>query len=282
MFLPFFFSYSLFSADFIYKPASLTEIAGPLQKVEGTQFERFLKPYEIQRLSENVYWVSTLLYNVTVVVGPHSVLLIDAPLGRGKNILEAIEKITNKPVRKLVYSHAHKDHIGDALLISKKAKHNFEILATKEVYDELIANKMDIPLPTIIVDKFIFFEGMFIKVWQNLNGHTVDNTLFVIKDGHRKIAHVIDLVYPDSLPFQAFALAENVVKYQLDLKKLLELNWDVMAPGHGNIAYKEDIKITLDYITDVKAFMGKGLSQIKFEDFVKPFIVMLQGSGLTE
>jgi len=264
------FTANLWAVDFIYKPASRTEIAGPLQKIEGSQFERFLKPYEIQRLSENVYLISTLLYNVTVVVGPYSVLLIDAPGGRGNNILQAIEKITHKPVRTLVYSHSHKDHIADATVILKNIKHRIDIMATQEVYDELIANKLDVPLPTTIIDKFIFFEGIFIKVGQNLNGHTIDNTSFVIKDGHRKILHAIDLVYPDSLPFQAFALAHNVVKYQTDLKTLMELNWDVMAPGHGNIAYKEDIKIMLDYIADTKAFIGKGFSQIKFEDFVKP------------
>ncbi|TDJ04584.1 MAG: MBL fold metallo-hydrolase [Deltaproteobacteria bacterium] len=264
------FTANVWGVDFIYKPASRMEIAVDLQKIEGGHLERFVKPYEIQRLSKNVYAVSTSLYIVTVVVGHHSVLLIDAPLGRGKNILQAIEKITSKPIRALVYSHSHKDHIGDAAVILKDNKHKIDILSTGEVYDEIIANKIKVLLPTKIVGHIIYFEGIKIKIGQNLNGHTVDNTSFVIRDGHRKILHVIDLVYADQLPFQAFALAHNVIKYQTDLKTLMELEWDVMVPGHGNLAYKADIKIMQDYIADTKAFVGIGFSQIKFEDFVKP------------
>ena len=102
------------SQEFIYKPASLTVVAVNLQKVEGGHLDRFQKPFEIQRLSENVYWVSVSYYNVTVVVGEESVLLIDAPIARGKRILEAIKTITNKPLSAIVYSHAHSDHVGDA------------------------------------------------------------------------------------------------------------------------------------------------------------------------
>jgi len=67
------------ASEFIYKPASPTVAAVKLQKVEGGHLERFQKPFQIQRLSENVYWVSVSYYNVTVVVGKETVLLIDAP-----------------------------------------------------------------------------------------------------------------------------------------------------------------------------------------------------------
>jgi len=258
------------ATDFVYKPASPTTIAVDLQKIEGDHLERVVKPFEIQRLSKNVYWISTSLYNVTAVVGHFSVLLIDAPLGRGKRILQAIEKITNKPVTAVVYSHAHKDHIGDAKVILKDIKHKIDILATGEVYDEIIANNVKVPHPTIIIDNYIFFEGIKIKIGKNLNGHTIDNTSFLIKDGNRRILHAADLVHPDHLEFKNFSLSHNVVKYQTDLKTLMELKWDVMVTGHFNLAYKQDVKFIQDYIADIKAFLGKGFSQIKFEDSIKP------------
>ena len=46
------------ASEFAYKPASPTVAAVDLQRVEGGHIERFQKPFEIQRLSENVYWVS--------------------------------------------------------------------------------------------------------------------------------------------------------------------------------------------------------------------------------
>ena len=73
--------------QFIYKPASPTIPAVDLQKVEGGHLERFQIPFQIQRLSDNVYWVSVSYYNVTVLVGKESVLLIDAPIARGNKFL---------------------------------------------------------------------------------------------------------------------------------------------------------------------------------------------------
>ena len=75
------------ASQFIYKPASATVPAVDLQKVEGGHLERFQMPFQIQRLSDNVYWVSAAYYNVTVLVGGDSVLLIDAPIARGNKFL---------------------------------------------------------------------------------------------------------------------------------------------------------------------------------------------------
>ncbi len=188
------------ATEFIYKPASPTVAAVNLQKVEGGHLERFQKPFQIQRLSENVYWVSVAYYNVTVVVGKESVLLIDAPIGRGKQILEAIKTITNKPLGVIVYSHAHSDHIGDAGTILKELENkDIDLYATEEVRDELIAHKMSMPAPTTIISEGINFEGHYLEVNKTLVGHTPDNTVFLIKDGNRKILHAVDMFNPDQL-----------------------------------------------------------------------------------
>jgi len=58
MSLLFLFATNVFAQQFVYKPSSLTEEAINLKKIEGAHLERFTKPYEIQRLSKNVYWVA--------------------------------------------------------------------------------------------------------------------------------------------------------------------------------------------------------------------------------
>lgn len=80
-------SVNVLAVEYIYKPASPTEIAVNLQKIEGGHLERFKKIYEIQRLSEDIYLISLSNYNVTVLVGKESVLLIDAPHTVGKRLL---------------------------------------------------------------------------------------------------------------------------------------------------------------------------------------------------
>ena len=259
------------ATEFIYKPASPTEVSVNLQKVEGGHLERFTKPFEIQRLSENVYWIAVSNYNVTVLVGKNSVLLIDAPHGAGQRLLNAIKTITDKPLSAIVYSHAHADHVGDSSVILKKlGVNNIDIYATEEVRDALISHKVTMPAPVtkIISDKLVF-EGHTFEVHQNLDGHTPDNTGFLIEDGGRKILHAIDLIHPDQLEFRSFSNVEDAIAYKNDIDYLLSLDWEVMVTGHSNLGYKEDVKFVQDYIADVQSYTHQGLAKVDFSKHLK-------------
>lgn len=254
------------AAEFIYKPASLTEISVNLQRVEGGHLERFKKAYEIQRLSKNIYWVSVSDYNVTVLVGKDSVLLIDVPYGAGKRLIQAIKSITDKSISAIVYSHAHADHIGDSGVVLKELGNNdIKIYATEELRDSLISHKVTLPAPiTNIISGGLNFEGHHFKVFSNLNGHTQDNTAFLINDGGRKILHAIDLVHPDSLEFRSFSNVEDAIAYKNDIDTLLSIDWDVLVSGHSNLGYKEDVQFVQTYIADVQDYIHQGFSKTDF------------------
>ena len=254
------------AAEFIYKPASPTKIAANLQKVEGGHLERFKKAYEIQRLSENVYWISLSNYNVTVLVGKESVLLIDAPHGVGKQLLQAIRSITDKPLTTIVYSHAHADHIGDSSVIVKELENKeINIYSTEEVKDALISHGVSMPAPvTKLISDGLHFEGHHIEVFGNLDGHTPDNTAFLIRDGDRTILHAIDLIHPDQLEFRSFSNVEDAIAYKNDIDTLMRLDWDVMVTGHSNLGYKEDVKFVQTYIADVQDYIHQGYSESDF------------------
>ncbi len=266
-----FLSTNALAAEFIYKPASPTEIAVNLQKVEGGHLERFKKSFEVQRLSKNMYWVSVANYNVTVLVGEAGVLLIDAPIHAGKQVLKAIEAITDKPLRGIVYSHAHADHIGDSGVILKElGDNNIDIYATEEVRDALISHNVTLPAPVtrIISDKLVF-EGHTFDVYKNFDGHTPDNTGFLIQDGGRKILHAIDLIHPDQLEFRSFSNAEDAIAYKNDIDYLLSMDWDVMVTGHSNLGYKEDVKFVQEYIRDIQSFIHQGHAKADFSAHLK-------------
>jgi len=266
-------AYALFPAanatasQFTYKPASSTIPAADLQKVEGGHLERFQIPFQIQRLSDNVYWVSVSYYNVTVLVGEESVLLIDAPIARGKQILEAIKTITDKPLSAIVYSHAHSDHVGDAGVVLEESDNgDIDLYATVEVRDEFIAHKMSMPAPTKIISEGFYFEGHYLEVNKDLVGHTPDNTVFLIQDGNRKILHAVDIVHPDQLEFRNFSLAQDPIVFQNDLEVLMGMDWDVMVTGHNNLGYKEDVRFLQEYIADIREYLGNGFSKSDFSD----------------
>ncbi len=258
------------AVQFIYKPASPTVQAVDMQKIEGGHLERFQMPFQIQRLSDSVYWVSVSYYTVTVLVGKESVLLIDAPIGRSKQILEAIKTITDKPLSAIVYSHAHSDHVGDAgIILGELGNNDIDLYATEAVRDELLAHKMGMPAPTRIMSEGIYFEGHYLEVNKNLVGHTPDNTVFLIQDGNRKILHAVDILHPDQLEFRNFSLAQDPIIFQNDLEAIMDMDWDVMVTGHDNLGYKEDVRFLQDYIADIREYLGRGFSKADFSVHIK-------------
>ena len=77
------------------------------------------KGYLIQELGDNLYFLTNGAYNTMFMVTDEGVIVVDAPPAIGDKYLKAISEVTDKPVKYVVYSHSHADHIGAAKYISR-------------------------------------------------------------------------------------------------------------------------------------------------------------------
>src|SRR5215469_5881280 len=68
--------------------------------------------YAVKDVGGGVYVISDNMWQSAFLVTDSGVIVFDAPATFGKSIPAAIAKVTDKPIRILVYSHIHKDHIG--------------------------------------------------------------------------------------------------------------------------------------------------------------------------
>jgi glyoxylase-like metal-dependent hydrolase (beta-lactamase superfamily II) len=71
------------------------------------------------QIRDGLYWITDGAYNTMFLVTRDGVVAVDAPPTFGPNYLKAIRKVTDQPVRYLIYSHEHLDHIGGAALFPK-------------------------------------------------------------------------------------------------------------------------------------------------------------------
>src|SRR5260370_37920764 len=86
----------------------------------------------------------------------------DAPPSRGEKMLRAIRDVTNEPIRWVVYSHSHADHIGAASMYPKEAMYiaHKETLARLERTNDIsrvapyaaFVRGQALPLPTLTFD----------------------------------------------------------------------------------------------------------------------------------
>jgi len=68
--------------------------------------------YAVHEVGGGVYVISDNGWQSAFLVTSDGVIVFDAPASFGKSIPPAIAKVTNQPIKMLIYSHAHKDHIG--------------------------------------------------------------------------------------------------------------------------------------------------------------------------
>jgi len=240
-------------------PAPSAPAAPPLfatTKVEGT---------------DNVYIFRYQGHQAMFIVTPDGVIATD-PIGRYRPqavtaYLDEIKKLTNAPVRYVIYSHHHYDHIaggkpfkdaGATFVAHKRAKERLAELnfADATPVDETVEDKRSITLGGTTLE--------LIYVGRN---HS-DNTL-LMRLPKEKLIFAVDFLpinsvnwrnMPDSWPFE----------WEDGIKKVLALEWDRMIPGHpgpgGRLGTRDDVTNLLAYMQDLAADVKKAADAGKCMD----------------
>ena len=115
------------------------------------------KGYLVQELGNNLYFLTNGAYNTMFMVTDEGVIAVDAPPAIGDNYLKAIAEVTDKPVKYVVYSHSHADHIGAANIFPDNATY----IAHADTAAQLrIANDSNRPVPTVtFIDNYELNSG---------------------------------------------------------------------------------------------------------------------------
>jgi glyoxylase-like metal-dependent hydrolase (beta-lactamase superfamily II) len=71
----------------------------------------YSKGYLVKEIKPDVYIITDGAYQSMFVTTGQGVILFDAPPSFAQHIKEAAAAVTKEPIQKLIYSHAHVDHI---------------------------------------------------------------------------------------------------------------------------------------------------------------------------
>ena len=213
--------------------------------------------------TDNVYIWRNGNHQAMFVVTKDGVIATDPvaygkPTG-GQAYVDAIKKVTDKPIKYVVYSHHHYDHIaGGKALKDAGAKFVAHRRATERLKQLNDPN-------TVIPDESVSNRGRTIK----LGGTTLelkyvglnhsDSTL-VMRLPKEKIIFVVDLLPVGRMPGRGM-----IDFYPLEaedaIKKILAMDWDRLIPGHpdagGRLGTKKDVEQQLEILQDASAEMKK-------------------------
>jgi glyoxylase-like metal-dependent hydrolase (beta-lactamase superfamily II) len=221
------------------------------KKVEGT---------------ENVYVFRYGGHQSMFVVTSQGVIVTDpiSYLRPAQPYLDAIKAVTDKPIKYVIYSHHHYDHIaggkpfkdlGATFIAHRRAK---ERLLELKKQNALLP---DVVMPDQVVDdkKTIKLGDTTLELIYVGRNHS-DNSL-VMRLPKEKLVFVVDFAPIESVQFRNIPDNASPLEYIASLKKLAGLDWDRMIPGHpyagGRYGTKKDVNDDIAYMEDLSAEVKK-------------------------
>jgi glyoxylase-like metal-dependent hydrolase (beta-lactamase superfamily II) len=207
--------------------------------------------YAVKSMGGGVYVISDNMWQSAFFVTDDGVIVFDAPESFGKNIPAAVAKVTDRPIKYLVYSHAHKDHIGGSATF--KDIKELKIVAVEGVAALLREqNDPNRLIPNVVFGdkKTITLGGKTVELTRHFY-HSVEGDLFIYVPS-AKFMMAVDCVTPGYAPFQGFDITANFGEYMKVFDELMAYDFDTFTGGHLTATgSKKDVEITKEFTMDV-------------------------------
>ena len=212
--------------------------------------------------TDNVYIFRNGGHQAMFIVTPDGVIATDPiaygkPTG-GKAYLDEIRKVTDKPVKYVVYSHHHYDHIAGGKAF-KDAGAVFVAHAN--------AKKRLVPLKdphTVIPDvtfkkfKTITLGGATLELHYLGVNHSDSNV--VMRLPKENLIFLVDTIPVGAFPGRGFIDIDPLATEGF-IKKVIAMKWDRMIPGHpgpnDRLGTKQDAQDILTLMQEASADMKK-------------------------
>jgi len=262
--------------------ASLAAVAQPQQNFDQVQIH-------VEPVQHNIYLLARSGGNITVQVGTEGVLMVDSgfePLV--PKVAAEIRKLNPGPIRYIINTHAHPDHVGGNAALARMNAHD-PLLPLKIIAHENVLNRLTSPPPGqprfpeegLPIDEYgtpqktVHFNGEAVIIYHEPNAHTDGDSLVLFRGSD--VISTGDIFTPDGYPFLDIDHGGSVQGEIAALNHILQLavpaktqeGGTYIVPGHGRICddadvveFRDMVVIVRDRIRDMIQ-KGMTLEQVK-------------------
>lgn len=223
--------------------------------------------HSVKKISDDgLYVFRWWVYRNIFLITDEGVIVTD-PMNpkAAKLLLSEIRKITDKPIKYVIYSHNHHDHISGGTIFKEEGA---KFIGHKNLLKELT----DHPNPVTPLPDIAFYNNYTLTLGNRTLelfyfGPNHGESLIVMRIPKEKILFIVDIVTPRRVAFRGMPdfWPDEWVR---TLKEIEQMDFDYVISGHGpesqpaidsSVIVKEQRVYLEDLMSAVKTAMDSGI-----------------------
>jgi glyoxylase-like metal-dependent hydrolase (beta-lactamase superfamily II) len=243
---------------------------------------------EVKKIADDLYFFFEFDgSNAVFLVTDEGVLLIDTRTHprHGKDLLDRIRKITDKPIKWVINSHFHGDHhMGNVVFKEQGATfiaHKDTARIMSHVHPKEMARRIDsfksrgldpnevkliMPDVTFAGEATIRIGGREVKLMDLGPGQQAGDTY--VHFPHARVLFTPGAFGKKSMPNMAFT--PSVDTWIKQLNQVAEMDIDRILPAHGDVAARPDVKELANMLADEYATVKQAVERrVPVEEAIK-------------
>ncbi len=185
--------------------------------------------------------------DVAVRVTPEGLIIVDDKFARDvPDLLKIIkEKISPLPIKYVLNSHHHADHVGGN---GEMIKYGATIVVNDELRADYDRTKREGSSPQVTFGGYgaIYLGGVKVETHHFRNGHTHGDSFAYFPD--LKVVHTGDVVV-EGMPHIDYTAGGSAIGWVEEIYDVLKLDFDWAIPGHGRLLTKDEVR---QYVKNVE------------------------------
>lgn len=203
----------------------------------------------VDEVADGVYLFTYNIHRSLFIVTDDGVLVTDPQSAEAaERYLEEIRKITDAPIRYLVYSHYHNDHASGGAVFGD----DVVVVSHENVVHHLDEDGMEAVRPPdeTFADEMTLTIGD-VEVELSFPGPSETDSNIILHVPSRRVAFIVDTLLVRALPWRNMA-AGDLDGWIATLETLDGYDVDQFLPGHGAIGTHADVRALIEYLETLK------------------------------
>ena len=231
-------------------------------------------PPELTRVQirDNIYQIRNAgSGNTTVFVGENEVILVDDKFPQDHDgIMRLVREVTDAPVRHVINTHLHPDHaggnpamqaIGATIIASENAR-------------RIMVERDQPGLPGITLDERmrIYLDDMPIDLLYLGRGHTDGDVIIHLPSEGIVLTGDLFALYGPYRAVIDYTAGGSLRDWTRTLERVLDLDFDVVLPGHSGQTDRAMLEGYVDYLTRTQDMVREMNSQNRTREEIQQML----------